>query len=120
LEQVRTRSLIDNSAIGAETSIPALLTTVVKVPKREIVAAMAACHAGSARTSCSTKSAWPPPFRIASAVARPASSNTSDNMTLAPAAANVVAIAAPMPRAPPVSSTTLFCMDIDISVSPQR
>src|SRR3546814_18886608 len=55
------------------------------------------------------KRASPPPALIRPTVSSPASGSMSATTTLAPSAANRSAIAAPMPRAAPVTTATLAC-----------
>ena len=67
---------------------------------------MAASHCPSSVTSRRMKVASPPPFFISVILLCPSSSKRSQITTLAPSVANNLAVAAPIPNAPPVTKAT--------------
>ena len=92
--------------MGWRSSLATLFTSTAKSPTTEAAAAMAACSAGTSRTSqrCHHGAGNPAsPIRCASA--RLASSAMSMKATRAPCRAKAVTIDAPMPLPPPVTNT---------------
>ena len=87
--------------------IPALFTRTSSLLKRARVAATACCHSASLVTSNLRKRHSPPVSLISVLVLCPSSSSTSPMTTLAPSLANNLAIASPMPLAPPLIKATL-------------
>ena len=100
---MRRRSAASMSTTSAVISTPALLTSRSKPPRDFTVASTAATQLASSVTSSRTKSAFAPVADSAWAVSRPLSSITSAITTEAPAAASACAMAAPIPRAAPVT-----------------
>src|SRR5437879_1530007 len=86
--------------------MPALLTSTLSLPKRCSASETAACQSASRVTSSRTKAALPPLAATSASTARPSASSTSPMTTCAPSRANILASAAPMPRAPPLISAT--------------
>ena len=84
--------------------MPALLTTMSSWPNSFTVAATASAQAASLLTSWAMNTLRGP---SSAASARPSSASTSVMATLAPSASSRRTIAAPMPRAPPVTSAVL-------------
>src|SRR5882724_1167564 len=86
--------------------MPALLTSTLSLPKRCSASATASCQSFSRVTSSRTKAASPPLAATSASTARPSASSTSAMTTCAPSRANILASAAPMPRAAPLISAT--------------
>ena len=84
--------------------MPALLTRMSTLPKRSTVSFMTASHSFSSVTSWPRNTALSP---ISSATPRPAFALTSVTTTVAPSAANFLAVAFPIPNPPPVTIATL-------------
>jgi hypothetical protein len=105
---IRSKSSSENWSSGATIAIPALLTSTSTRPKARAVSATAVrTAAGSALSACSAR-ARPP----AASMARTTSSAFCRALakvmaTAAPSAASRCAIAAPIPRDPPVTRATL-------------
>ena len=85
---------------------PALLTSTSTVPKAPIVASTSAWTWAGSVTSVGTATARPPADWISFAARSRASGLRAARATDAPAAANAVAMARPMPRLPPVTMAT--------------
>ena len=83
--------------------MPALLTKTVGGPSSSAVFFTAACTCSSSDTSAPMPMASPPAALIASTVSRVSSSFRSNTATLCPSAARRFAVAAPIPRAAPVT-----------------
>src|SRR5215472_19198903 len=103
--RIRRKSSRGMSAIGANFSTPALLTSTSSLPKVSTAAATAAAHSASLVTSwwmyrqdCPSSPA---------ATLAPLSSRTSPKTTRAPSATKWRTCDLPIPRAPPVISATL-------------
>jgi hypothetical protein len=103
----RRQSASDVSISGANTAMPALLTSASSRPNcrsSAVIAVATAALSETSQVSASVASLWP-----ISATARPSSSlSTSSNATRQPSARNFFAVASPMPRAAPVTRAT-FC-----------
>src|SRR5580658_9442583 len=99
-------------------AVPALFTSTSSRPKVATVLLTAPSTAETLAASAWIATAFPPPSSIALTTAEAAATSFAYVMaTLAPSAASRFAIAAPMPREPPVTSATLFA-NLDI-ISPQ-
>src|SRR5215813_11639706 len=85
---------------------PALFTRISSLANFLVVAVTAAVHDPSVVTSRVRASALPPASAISLAVSRARSASTSPMTTVAPAAAILRAVSAPIPRAAPDKSAT--------------
>ncbi len=94
---------------------PALLTRMVGAPSSAAMRSIAACTWASSETSQPTASARPPAAVICSTVSLQAASSRSMTATARPSAASRTAVAAPMPRAAPVTTATR-CSVVDMLV----
>ncbi len=103
----RFHSSSPTRASGAELAMPALDTRMSTVPKRAPAAACRRAIESASETSQGTASALAPVWRISSATASISSALRAATITRAPASASSRAVAAPMPRPPPVTSATL-------------
>src|SRR3954463_2482043 len=91
-------------AISLNFRMPALLTSTSTLPSSRSVCSTTDCHSSSDVTSRCTKRTRSP---SSSASALPSSSSPSAATTLAPSACSRRTSAAPIPRAPPLTSATL-------------
>src|SRR5215218_3937932 len=92
------------SSIELRTPTPAAFSRPCRPPNVSTVAATALFHAGSSVTSSGTKR---PASPSSAARARPLASSRSASTALPPSRTTRRAVAAPMPEAPPLMSTTL-------------
>src|SRR4051794_7797197 len=97
-------SVILNSMLSRVT--PALLISTVGAPSSAATRSTAACTWSASLTSAPTASARPPAASIAWTVSLPAASSRSRTATANPSCASRRAVAAPMPRAAPVTMAT--------------
>ena len=106
---VRSKSASGKSATWPPRKTPALLTRMSRRPKRAAAASMAPDSASASAESARSARARPPAasMRAASACAA-LSDDWYVKATAAPSAARRSTIAAPMPRAPPVTNATLL------------
>ncbi|MET4481924.1 hypothetical protein ABIB66_006485 [Bradyrhizobium sp. F1.13.3] len=103
----RRQSVSDVSISGANTAMPALLTSASSRPNRRSSIAIAAATAAASETSQVNASVVS--SRPISATARPSSSpSMSSSATRQPSVKNFFAVASPMPRAAPVTRA-IFC-----------
>src|SRR5580704_14122993 len=93
------------SSIELRTPMPAAFRRPCRPPNLSTLAATALCQPASWVTSRVTNSAASP---SSAASARPLASSRSATTALPPSRATRRAVSAPMPDAPPLSSTTLF------------
>jgi hypothetical protein len=100
----QSSSVILNSMLSRVT--PALLISTVGAPSSAATRATAASTASLSHTLAPTASARPPTPSIASTVFLPADSSRSRTPTANPSCASRRAVAAPMPRAAPVTMAT--------------
>ena len=96
------------SSMGSRMLMPALLIRISRHPLRSTTTARAFSQLASEVTSSRTKKAVPPLFVIAPAVFVPSGSSRSAIKTVAPSSEKRRAIAAPIPRAAPVTRAVLF------------
>ena len=103
--RIRRKSASGISAMLANFSTPALLTSTSSRPNASVASATAAAQSASEVTSWCTyrQQSAPSP----SATYLPRSSSTSPNTTRAPSATKCRTCDLPMPRAPPVIRATL-------------
>src|SRR3954447_17424136 len=97
-------SVILNSMLSRVT--PALFTSTVGPPSSAATRSTAACTCSGSLTSAPTASAFPPAASMASTVPLAEDSSRSRTATANPSWANRSAVAAPMPRAAPVTMAT--------------
>src|SRR3954453_933552 len=109
--QVLTRTIC--SKFSSSTSmkprgrfIPALLKITLSSPNRSTALSIIARTSARSVTSTRTESASPPPSSIDCATSRAASASRSATITRPPSAAIARHAAAPIPPAPPVTTTT--------------
>src|SRR6266705_380886 len=95
------------SRSGSEPLTPALLTRMSIVPHASSVASTAAVHCSALDTSRCWKRAMPPACVMMPTTASPSLSFMSAHRTLAPSAAKIFAVDAPMPDAAPVTMAIL-------------
>src|SRR2546429_797834 len=111
-----TRS-ISSSVVSSKVfgiAVPALFTSTSSRPKVATVFSTAPLTASTSAASAWIATAFPPLSSIALTTAEAALASFAYVMdTLAPSAASRFAIAAPMPREPPVTSAT-FLLNLDI------
>ena len=100
----QSSSDILNSRLSRVT--PALFTSTVGGPSSAATRATAASTCSASDTSAPTASARPPAASIASTVPFAAASSRSITATARPSAASRSAVAAPIPRAAPVTIAT--------------
>src|ERR1700716_2365007 len=93
------------SSIELRTPTPAAFSRPCSPPNLSTLAATAFCQPASWVTSRATNNAAPP---SSAASARPLASSRSASTALPPSRTTSRAVSAPMPDAPPLSSTTLF------------
>src|SRR4051794_1231614 len=110
---VRLRSIVCRQASAemrslraATGSTPALLTSTSRRPKRSRVAATRSSRAPRSVTSVGTARAEPPSASICLAPVSRSSTERAARTTPKPSAARRAAVAAPMPRLAPVTTTT--------------
>src|SRR5690348_15961129 len=97
-------SVILNSMLSRVT--PALLTSTVGPPSSAAMRSTAAVTCSTSLTSAPTARALPPAASIASTVPLAWASSRSRTATANPSWASRIAVAAPMPRAAPVTTAT--------------
>src|SRR5689334_13958020 len=83
--------------------MPALLTRIVGAPRASATWATAAATWSASATSTPTPIAWPPASVMAPTVSAQLAASRSSTPTRCPSAASRLAVAAPMPRADPVT-----------------
>ncbi len=105
------------SASVASGKIPALAHSTSIPPSACMAAAAIRSQSSRRLTSASTYPAWAPAADSAPAAASAASSSRPAMSTRAPAPANTAAMPFPMPRVPPVTTTALPAMDVNIPLS---
>jgi len=103
----RFQSSSEVSSSGANTAMPALLTSASSRPKRRSISAIALRTAPASETSQCNPSALPGALSAAT-LFHNISPSISSSATRQPSARNRSATASPMPRAAPVTSAT-FC-----------
>src|SRR5882672_545438 len=91
---------------GALCAAPALLTRISTTPARRAAAWVRLCTLAASVTSHWTAHALPPPPRISAATFSMRSAVRAAMTMAAPSAARACAIAAPIPRPPPVTTAT--------------
>src|SRR6188508_3383871 len=96
--------------------MPAAFSSPCRPPNVSIVVATACCQAGSSVTSSGTNSAALP---SSPASASPRTTSRSANTALPPSRSTSRAVAAPIPEAPPLISTTLFSRRAKAGPPPQ-
>ena len=101
---IRAHSSCGYSSIRPKFTMPALLTRTLRLPNAVTASLTAASQSAGCVTSSRTYRTLSP-SRAASC--RPSSSRTSPTTTFAPSSRNRCAMAAPMPRAPPLTRATL-------------
>src|SRR5262245_42799992 len=107
------RSHISNLVPSAKVEgCPALFTSAWKPPKRSRAASPTRRLAARSAASASSASASPPAAEISAAVPSTAPRSMSVITTRAPSAANLSAVARPIPAPAPVTIATLFCRRI--------
>ena len=104
---MRSHSSSVQSSTMPLPTMPALLTRMSSLPNLETAVATASRQSASLVTSSRTKTQSPPASLISASVRRPSSSRISPMTTFAPSRASILASAAPMPLAPPLTSATL-------------
>ena len=105
---MRSNVASSTSANGSRSSsIAAPFTAQCKPPYASTVPRTRPSTDPASATSVAKKRASPPAPRMISTVSLPPSAAMSDTATQAPSAANAMAIARPMPPAPPVTAATL-------------
>src|SRR6266511_4252353 len=122
VSQAAFRSTANTASQSASTIVvaskyaltPALFTSTSMSPNRSTQARTAAATSGSRRTSARTNSACPPCASRSRTVSAPDSA-MSTTATCPPSAITRSAVARPMPRAPPVTSTTFSLSNIGAS-----
>src|SRR5208282_2005779 len=113
-----TRSISSSvvSSNGFGMAVPALFTSTSSRPKVATVFSTARLTASTSAASAWIATAFPPSRSIALTTAEAAlASFAYVKATLAPSAARRFAIAAPMPREPPVTSAT-FSVNLDMDL----
>ena len=114
---VRHQSSGDDSQHGPMgPAIAALLTSRSIAPISARTRSTAIVTARASVTSSGHPSATPPALRISETVSLISASERANTATDAPAPANVCAIARPMPRPPPVT-TTMCCVTTSAGLS---
>src|SRR5690554_6170038 len=88
----------------------ALLTITSRRPNSAAVDLIAPTKDSSLLTSATRYAALPPALRICATTSCNGSSRRPQTTTVAPSAAILSAVAAPIPEPPPVTKATLFCM----------
>ena len=119
--EVRSHSSSDMESVFPSTQTPAAFTTTSSRPAPSITASTMRSQSATRLTSAeSVSKRAPPPERWwASASARPASSMSANN-TVSPSSWNRVAVARPIPPAPPVIKTTRGSPSLTRSPPPAR
>src|SRR5579859_5038518 len=106
----QSSSVILNSRLSRIT--PALLTSTVGAPSSPATRSTAASTWSRWLTSAPTANARPPASAISFTVPAQAASSRSRTPTAIPSAASLRAVAAPMPRAAPVTIATVCVTDV--------
>src|SRR6266513_2594796 len=105
----KTRRYSDSVAWPSDPfhSTPALLNATSRRPNLSTVKSTIALTSVSFATSARTNAASPPSFLISPTTCAPSFSRRPVRTTFAPARANAIAVALPIPEVPPVTSATL-------------
>ena len=104
---IRSNVLSSTSASGSRSSsMAAAFTAQCNPPNVSTVPLTSASTDRASETSAARKRLLPPALAISPTVSWPASAAMSDTTTSAPASAKAMAIARPIPPAPPVTSAT--------------
>src|SRR4030095_13765289 len=102
---------------GPFHSTPALLNATSRRPNLSTVKSTIFFTSPSLATSARTNAASPPSFLISATTCAPSFSRRPVNTTFAPARANAIAVAFPIPEVPPVTSATFPVNPLFISFS---